>query len=126
MDEVISSADGYKRAFDDYVKFTEQQKVADDKMVKAAREVDAIADNIRQEQKAQHKELMKAGAAATQIEDKLIKADDANRIIKWILESRRQEKNFIIRRGSTRPGTSSRPIRSLQRLRHIRRPLTTI
>jgi methyl-accepting chemotaxis protein len=97
MDEVISSADGYKRAFDDYVKFTEQQKVADDKMVKAAREVDAIADNIRQEQKAQHKELMKAGAAATQIEDKLIKADDANRIIKWILESRRQEKNFIIR-----------------------------
>ena len=97
MDEVISSTGGYKKAFEDYVKFTEQQKVADDKMVKAARQVGAIADTIRQEQKAQFEELTKAGAAAAQIEDKLIKADDANRIIKWMLESRRQEKNFIIR-----------------------------
>ncbi|TFH52168.1 MAG: chemotaxis protein [Methanothrix sp.] len=97
MDEVISSAGGYKKAFDDYVKLSEQQKVADDNMVKAAREVNEVADAIRQEQKTQFEELTKAGATAAQIEDKLIKSDDANRIIKWVLESRRQEKNFIIR-----------------------------
>ena len=97
MDEVISSVNAYKNAFDDYVKFTEQQKVADDKMVKAAREVNEVANAIRQEQKAQFEELTKAGAAAAELEDKLLKADDANRIIKWVLESRQQEKNFIMR-----------------------------
>ena len=97
MDEVISSANGYETAFGKYVGFSEQQKVADDKMVTSAREVNAVADAIRQEQKAQFEELQKAGASAAAIEDKLIKADDANRIIKWALESRRQEKNFIIR-----------------------------
>jgi len=97
MDEVISSAGGYENAFEDYVKFTEQQKVADDKMVKAAREVNEVANAIRQEQKAQFEELTKAGAAAAELEDKLLKADDANRIIKWVLESRQQEKNFIMR-----------------------------
>ncbi|MEA1900629.1 MAG: methyl-accepting chemotaxis protein [Thermodesulfobacteriota bacterium] len=97
MDEVISSTGGYEKAFDDYVKFTGQQKVADDKMVKAAREVNEVANAIRQEQKAQFEELTKAGAAAAELEDKLLKADDANRIIKWVLESRQQEKNFIMR-----------------------------
>jgi methyl-accepting chemotaxis protein len=97
MDEVISSAGGYKKAFDNYVKLTEQQKVADDKMVAAARGVNEVADAIRQEQKAQFEELTKAGADAAQLDDKLTKADDANRILKWMLESRRQEKNFIIR-----------------------------
>jgi methyl-accepting chemotaxis protein len=97
MDEVISSVGGYEKAFGDYVGFSEQQKVANDRMVKAAREVDAIADTIRQEQKAQFEELTKSGADAAELEDKLLKADDANRIIKWALEIRQEEKNFIIR-----------------------------
>jgi methyl-accepting chemotaxis protein len=96
MDEVMSSASGYEKAFGEYVGFAEQQKVADGKMAKAAREVNEVAEAIRQEQKAQYKQLMEAGAGMAQLEDKLTKADDANRIIKLALENRRQEKNFII------------------------------
>ncbi|MEW5816936.1 MAG: methyl-accepting chemotaxis protein, partial [Spirochaetota bacterium] len=36
-------------------------------------------------------------AADTVLDDKLTKTDDANRIITWLLEARRNEKNYIIR-----------------------------
>jgi methyl-accepting chemotaxis protein len=97
MDDVLNAVGRYEKAFEEYVGFAEKQKVADGNMVKNARELQKVADDMRQEQKADYEELRKAKASAAQINDKLTKADDANRIIKWSLESRRQEKNFIMR-----------------------------
>jgi methyl-accepting chemotaxis protein len=97
MAEVLAAVGRYEKAFALYVDLTDKLAVADDKIVKAARKVQAIADAMRHEQKAEYATLRKANAKAGQLDDKLTKVDDANLIIKWILEGRRQEKNFIMR-----------------------------
>jgi len=97
MDEVTAATGRYEKAFGEYVAFAEKSEVADANMVKNARELIAVAEAMRQEQKAEYGALREANAKDAQLDDKLTKADDANRIIKWALESRRQEKNFVIR-----------------------------
>jgi methyl-accepting chemotaxis protein len=97
MDEVLGAAAKYEKAFADYVGLTGKQHAAEEVMVKEARELESLADTIRQEQKAQYQALREKNARAAELDDKLSKADDAKRIIKWALEARRQEKNFIMR-----------------------------
>jgi len=96
MDEVLTTVGQYEKAFFLYVEDKKKVDDADAKMVKAARDLMAISDTIREEQKIELTESQARGDA--QVEDKLTKADDANRIIKLALESRRQEKNYIIRK----------------------------
>ncbi|MBN1842036.1 MAG: methyl-accepting chemotaxis protein [Deltaproteobacteria bacterium] len=97
MDEATAATGRYEKSFGEYVAFAEKRKVADATMVKNARALIALAETMRQEQKAEYGTLREANAKGAQLNDKLTKADDANRIINWVLESRRQEKNFIIR-----------------------------
>ena len=97
MDDVIESMAAYGGAFTAYVALEQSKDSLDEEMVISGREIQAIAEEIRQEQKAQYEELRRENAGETLLDDKLTKADDANRIIKWLIEARRQEKNFIIR-----------------------------
>ena len=95
MDEVVTAVGKYEKGFGDYVDLQVKVGAADARMVEAARGLQAMADTIRAEQKKELEQVKADGDA--QIKDKMTKGDDANRIIKWALESRRQEKNYIIR-----------------------------
>jgi methyl-accepting chemotaxis protein len=97
IDQIRTAVDGYENALSAYVRWDDEQRIADNKMVKAARSVQKVAEELRQDQKNEYKTLREANAGAAQSDDKLTKADDANRIVKFVLECRRQEKNFIIR-----------------------------
>ncbi|RZB38357.1 MAG: methyl-accepting chemotaxis protein [Desulfobacteraceae bacterium Eth-SRB2] len=97
MDDVLTAIGKYENAFGEYTELAEKQKLSDAAMVKNARALQAEAEEMRKEQKDQYQVLRSKNASADQLDDKLSKADDANRIIKWVLECRRQEKNFIIR-----------------------------
>jgi methyl-accepting chemotaxis protein len=97
MDDVLKAIGKYENAFGEYTELVEKQKLSDAAMVKNARALQSIAEEMRKEQKDQYQVLRSKNALADQLDDKLSKADEANRIITWILECRRQEKNFIIR-----------------------------
>ncbi len=63
-------------------------------LIKEALAVTSYIQEIRSDQKAQlNKDRKKAEDFLT---DKLIKSDDANRIIKWFVDARKNEKEFII------------------------------
>ncbi len=102
MDHVIQEGGNYERAFMQYSDFS-KQKIAIMKQMRAnAREAIKQVENIRHDQKAQLIEIRKSDNSmakdqlAKKINDKLTKADDANRIIKWFLDGRKNEKEFII------------------------------
>ena len=97
MDDVLTAIRKYENAFGEFTELVEKQKLSDTAMVKNARALQSIAEEMRKEQKGQYQVLRSENALSEELDDKLSKADDANRIIKWILECRRQEKNFIIR-----------------------------
>jgi methyl-accepting chemotaxis protein len=95
MDEVVEKVSQYDKAFADFVDSHKRSAAAEDKMVRAARDLVTMANTVRAEQKQELAQLNTEDSAL--IDDKMVKADDANRIIKWSLEARRQEKNFIAR-----------------------------
>ena len=86
----------YRTAFDDYVDLARRRVAKMEQMRGSTREAIAQAEAIRADQKAQ----LTAGRAnsAKQVDDKTAKADEANRIIKWALDARTEEKNFILRK----------------------------
>ncbi len=95
--EVIAAAEAYRRAFREYDSLMGEQNDAEQIMVDSARLLETSAIAIRGQQKEQLMRLLEDPAATLESrEDKLIKADDANRIIKWALDARREEKSFII------------------------------
>ncbi|MCK5197043.1 MAG: methyl-accepting chemotaxis protein, partial [Spirochaetales bacterium] len=97
MDHVLESLGNYEKTFNDYVDLHEQLGEAETRAVTAARAMVAQAEEIRLEQKAEYNNLFAANAEKSLLDDKLTKADDANRIIKWSEEMRIAEKNFILR-----------------------------
>lgn len=88
---------GYKAAFDEYVALEKQKEEADAQMVEAARTVIEVAEEMRADQKEKLHAELDAGADAEAIKDRLGKADDADRLVKWMLEVRREEKNYMLR-----------------------------
>ena len=97
MDHVLESLGNYEKTFNDYVDLHEQLGEAETRAVTAARAMVGHAEEIRKEQKADYNNLFAANAEKSLLDDKLTKADDANRIIKWSEEMRIAEKNFILR-----------------------------
>ena len=85
-----------RKAFALYVDLHTKMQAADGTMVKTARAAEKIAAEIQREQKEQYRELRDGNASNEQLDDKLTKAGEADTIIKWILQCRRQEKNFYI------------------------------
>ena len=99
MDEVLANVKAYRSAFFAYADFRDRMLKADAIMVKTAREVEKVATEIRQKQKAQYLELRRTDASDGQLDEELTMADEADTLIKWTLQCRRQEKNFIMRDG---------------------------
>ena len=97
MDEVISEASSYLKAFESYTDLARQRDQTMEEMRSHARQVLAHAEAIRADQK---KHLTDAKLTSmAQIQDRLTKADDVNRVIKWFIDARKNEKEFIISNG---------------------------
>ncbi len=85
-------------ALTEFVSLEKQKDAADAKMVENARAVVSEVEKIRADQKVKLEQEIAQGRALSILKDRLEKADDANRLIKYCLECRQQEKNFIIRK----------------------------
>ena len=97
MTTVITSSTAYGEAFAEYTKLESQKEENIKEMQQGAKTVLELTDKLRTEQKEQFHDLLSSGTASREtILDKLDKADDANRMIKWFLEARAYEKEFII------------------------------
>ncbi len=86
MDDVIDATKAYKDAFKKYVEMEKQRVVLMEDMNKEAATTISEAETITKEQTQQLKELLAARDAAVQ--DKITKADDANRLLKWLKDCR--------------------------------------
>ncbi|CAM3899266.1 methyl-accepting chemotaxis protein [Vibrio aquimaris] len=96
LNEVVDSLNAYQTALDQYVSQRRQQAKAGEDMRKYARQVDEIVANIRIIEKQEVEQLFEFNAPSEEILTSIKIADDANRMIKWMLEARRAEKNFIL------------------------------
>jgi methyl-accepting chemotaxis protein len=104
VDHMTRIVHEYAAAFDSYVDLENKKNLSMEKMRAQACECLAQAEAIRADQKKQLAERMKdADMGSTQfrvfLDDKISKADDANRLIKWSIEVRKNEKEFIITNG---------------------------
>ncbi|MCK5229863.1 MAG: methyl-accepting chemotaxis protein, partial [Desulfobulbaceae bacterium] len=106
MDQVLSQVNGYHTAFLNFVDLDEKKHETMEVMRENARSVIAELEAMRAEQKQDLLGLLaKDGKqlsaddqikATERMHDRLEKADDANRAIKWFLDTRKNEKEFII------------------------------
>ncbi len=92
IDAAIASYQAYEKAALQF--FENRSEQANQVMSKKATAAINYIYEIRADQKAQLAEEQKQNDAF--LTDKLIKSDDANRIIKWVLETRKDGKQFII------------------------------
>ncbi len=98
-DRVLAASEGYRNGFHSFVRLRTERDLAERKMVESARELEMLAADIRRDQKA---ELMAVTTESDRfMDDRIAKADDANRLIKWFLDARRSEKNFILGKGES-------------------------
>jgi methyl-accepting chemotaxis protein len=97
LTSTTSEVDTWIVALDKYVSLEDQKVEADGKMVTAARAAVVEIEQMRSNQKEKLLDEMDNENASAILRDRLAKADDANRLNKFVLEARRQEKNYIIR-----------------------------
>ncbi|WP_319541350.1 methyl-accepting chemotaxis protein [uncultured Pseudodesulfovibrio sp.] len=96
MANVAKAVNEYQQAFATYMQLEENNQAAMKSMNDAAQIALHETDELRTEQQKQLAQLMASGSAELDIiEDKLLKADDANTMIKWFLDARMSEKDFI-------------------------------
>ncbi|EKV29283.1 Methyl-accepting chemotaxis protein [Caenispirillum salinarum AK4] len=97
MDELADVTTEYAGTFDRYVEIDREAATALAAMETAAREVEGVLEDLRAQQKAQVRDLLDGNASSTIVLEELREADAANRLIKTMLEVRRDEKNYQIR-----------------------------
>ena len=90
--------EGWSVAFDETIALVRQKDAAEEAMVKSARDVLTEAEKMRQDQKKKLFNELRNNAKAAAIRDRITKADDANRFIKDIFQTRSHEKNYIIKK----------------------------
>ena len=95
IDAVLVATKEYVAEFNNYCDLRERQNEEAVGMVASANALVAECAAIRTDQE---QKLARANQnARTAITERIAKADDANRLIKWAMDCRIQEKNFIIR-----------------------------
>ena len=97
MDAVIDESKIYISAFSAYVDLESKKDESMELMRQAARTALDEIDDIRADQKA--KMLQEISKKSGYLENRLAKADDANRLIKLFLDVRKNEKEYIISNG---------------------------
>ncbi|MBN1345129.1 MAG: methyl-accepting chemotaxis protein [Phycisphaerae bacterium] len=84
-------------SLESYVKLEDEKVRADSQMIEAARAATDQIQQMRVDQKTKLLDEMEKQKTAEQVKDRLSKADDANRLNKFVLDARRHEKNYILR-----------------------------
>lgn len=98
MDTVLSEVSNYETGFNNFHELHKKKAETDKSMVDYGRKIEASAEELKNDQKEQYFKLQKSGVTNKLAQDKLEKADDADRIVKWLLQARRHEKNYVIRK----------------------------
>ena len=97
MAEVAGAVKEYEQALALYVASEKGKNEKMTAMRKSAKQALAVTEELRAGQKKQLTGLLESGVVdRLAIEDKLVKADDANRMIKLFLDARKNEKEYII------------------------------
>ncbi len=91
------TAGTYTKAFDDYVAMEKKVTEADAAMVVSARQLERTAEAILTASRTGYRKRIQDGDAPERILGLLQSAEDAEAIIRWVLQCRRHEKNFLIR-----------------------------
>jgi len=97
MDALQARLAAYGTAFSSFVDSHDRTLAADKIMVDAARTAERIAMEMQAEQTQLYRAFLKDNVSQEMLDSKLAMANDAQKIVRWILQCRRQEKNFIIR-----------------------------
>ncbi|MAB20754.1 MAG: hypothetical protein CMF08_00090 [Idiomarina sp.] len=97
MDELAEEITQYEQTFERYVQLDHNADAQQVGMETAARSLEGILDEYRAQQKKQVRRLLSQNSDPAEILEELREADAANRLIKHLLEARRDEKNFQIR-----------------------------
>ena len=117
MSAAASAVKDYQKAFERYVELEHGKKADMGRMRDSATTAMELAENMRSEQKAQFSSLLASGAALPdELESKLAKADEANRIIKMLLDARKNEKEFIISGDTAYRDANKRDMASIMEL----------
>jgi len=98
LDNMVKVADKYRQAFDDYAALENSVKEADTVMVTSARQMEAAAREILEANRTEYDRLISRNENAKQLTGVLKRAANANDIIRLVLQCRRHEKNFLIRK----------------------------
>jgi methyl-accepting chemotaxis protein len=105
MDEITAKINAYSNAFRKYVSLEESKAGLMERMRARARESVNLLEDFRADQKKELQQLIKNMQQAiladytglqAELNGTLSRADDANRMIKWFLEVRKNEKEVII------------------------------
>jgi len=97
--QVISRADTYQTAFDNYVALNRERQISMEEMNHRADEALLRSEAIDADQKVQLAEQRKE--AEIQLETKIRNAGDTSRIIMWFLDTRLYEKEYMLSGGRT-------------------------
>ncbi|MDF1882323.1 HAMP domain-containing protein [Sulfurimonas sp. SAG-AH-194-C21] len=98
LDILLKDLDEYLKEFQEFVNLNIEKNNSLQEMVEQGRYLENSAVSLKNDQKIELQKL--EGLAISSSEDrqeKSEKADDANRIIKFMGEARQQEKNFLLR-----------------------------
>jgi len=97
MDHVIAATQQYESAFDHYVEMHHLKAQAMEEMRAGAKDALEHAEDIRQAETQHLVSVLGQGNVSEQeIHTALTESDDANLIIKWFLDARKNEKEYII------------------------------
>ncbi|EGB14329.1 methyl-accepting chemotaxis sensory transducer [Pseudodesulfovibrio mercurii] len=97
MTATATAVKEYEKAFADYTALEKKKNDNLAGMRESANTALKLAEALRSEQKGQFSALLASGTAPrSDLEAKLAKADDANRIIKLLLDARKNEKEYIV------------------------------
>ncbi len=99
MDQLSDVMTTYLDLFDQYVAIDIKGKANQATMEVAARELEKNLIVFREQQKQQIHQLLTTDSTSAEIVEELNEADAANRMVKGLLEIRRDEKNYLLRIG---------------------------
>ena len=88
----------YEVAFDDWVRYRQEAATAMETMVAGARVVNEEAGALRESQKSAMEQEFLQKQDHQKLAERWTKADDANRLIRYMLECRQAEKNWLLRK----------------------------
>lgn len=101
LGDMVKMADKYRQAFDTYITLENSIKEADAIMVTSARQMEASAKAILKADREECERLVARNADPSQIANLLKRVENHEAILQLVLQCRRQEKNFLIRKKSS-------------------------